>query len=171
MMQSDTNVPTRPASDNSNAAASTAYVTGAIATAIAGLPPFPPSPIPAGTVMVFYQASAPSGWTAVSLNDRALRVVNAGGTGGTTGGTNAFSTVFAQTVVGSHTLALSEIPGHTHTVGDDSLTLSPGGAGFALSGSAQNTTFDSGSAGGGGAHNHTITMAIAYIDVIVCSKN
>lgn len=63
--------------------------------------------IPSGTVMVFYQASAPTGWTAVAANDKFLRVVTAGGTGGTTGGTVAASTSLAHT----HTVA-----SHTHTI-------------------------------------------------------
>lgn len=70
--------------------------------------------IPAGTVMVFYQASAPTGWTAVAVNDKFLRVVTAGGTGGTTGGTVAASTSLAHT----HTLA------HTHDMQDHTHTLS-----------------------------------------------
>lgn len=53
--------------------------------------------IPAGTVMVFYQAAAPTGWTAVAVNDKFLRVVTAGGTGGTTGGTVAASTSLVHT--------------------------------------------------------------------------
>jgi hypothetical protein len=63
------------------------------------------SPIPAGSVMVFYQAVAPTGWTqvtTVALNDSALRIVT--GSGGTTGGVSAFSTVFAnQTPTGTVT--------------------------------------------------------------------
>lgn len=38
--------------------------------------------IPAGTAMSFYQSSAPVGWTAIALNDKFLRVVTAGGSGG-----------------------------------------------------------------------------------------
>jgi hypothetical protein len=54
-----------------------------------------------GTVMVFYQASAPTGWTQVtSATDKALRVVD-DGTGGTTGGT--------------HGLTASPSTSHTHT--------------------------------------------------------
>jgi hypothetical protein len=67
------------------------------------------TPIPAGTVMVFYQSAAPLGWTQVTTqNDKALRVVS--GSGGVAGGTNPFSTVMAQTVTGSHTLSLAEAP-------------------------------------------------------------
>jgi hypothetical protein len=61
------------------------------------------SPIPAGSVMLFYQSVAPTGWTQVTtagLDDSALRIVT--GSGGTTGGTTAFSTVFTnQTPTGS----------------------------------------------------------------------
>ena len=77
-----------------------------------------------GTSMLFYQAAAPVGWTKQSINDKALRVVS--GSGGSTGGTTAFSTVFAaRTPAGtiamsgstaSHTLTLAEIPSHTHFV-------------------------------------------------------
>jgi hypothetical protein len=158
-------VPTRPASDNSNAAASTAYVTAAIAAI-----PVTPSPIPAGTAMVFYQASAPSGWTSVSLNDRALRVVSAGGSGGTGGGSNAFSTVFAQTVVGSHTLSTAEIPAHAHAIQEITGCCVTQTKTAQANGSVP-TTQSTDNAGGGGSHNHSITMQILFSDVIVCTKN
>ncbi|WP_051003003.1 hypothetical protein [Bradyrhizobium elkanii] len=65
--------------------------------------------VPSGTVMLFYQAAAPVGWTKVTTqNDKALRVVS--GSGGVAGGTNPFSTVMAQTNVGGHTLTASELP-------------------------------------------------------------
>ncbi len=70
--------------------------------------------IPSGTRMVFYQASAPVGWTAVALNDKFLRVVTAGGTGGSTGGTVAASTSLAHT----HTVA-----NHDHSLGSHSHTI------------------------------------------------
>lgn len=77
------------------------YVDGAVLGASGGFP--------AGTVMLFYQASAPLTWTKLTTqNDKALRVVS--GSGGVSGGTNAFSTVMAQTVVGNHTLTLAETP-------------------------------------------------------------
>jgi len=63
-----------------------------------------------GTKMVFYQASAPTGWTAVpAISDRFLRTVSGGTTGGTTGGSglNPSSTI---TLAHSHT-----VDGHTHT--------------------------------------------------------
>jgi hypothetical protein len=61
-----------------------------------------------GTAIVFYQASAPTGWTkSTANNDKALRVVS-GGTGGSSGGTTAFSTVFA-----SRTIAQANLPNVT----------------------------------------------------------
>lgn len=70
--------------------------------------------IPSGTKMVFYQASPPTGWTAVAVNDKFLRVVTSGGTGGTTGGSVAASTSLAHThTVDSHT---HTGPSHTHSV-------------------------------------------------------
>jgi len=51
-------------------------------------------PIPSGTVMLFWQANAPTGWTKItSQNDKAFRVVS--GSGGGTGGDVAFETAFA----------------------------------------------------------------------------
>jgi hypothetical protein len=72
----------------------------------------------AGTVILFYQAAAPTGWTQVtSLNDYDLRLVS--GTGGTTGGTTAYSTVFSNQTptitVGSYTLTTADIPSHSHS--------------------------------------------------------
>jgi hypothetical protein len=68
--------------------------------------------IPAGTVMVFYQETAPVGWTKLTdNNDKALRVVS-GATGGSAGGTVAFSTSLAHT----HTVA-----GHTHGIPEASI--------------------------------------------------
>lgn len=72
--------------------------------------------IPSGTKMVFYQASAPVGWTAVAVNDKFLRVVTAGGTGGSTGGSGLTpsSTI---TLAHIHTVAAHthDLANHTHT--------------------------------------------------------
>lgn len=72
--------------------------------------------IPSGTKMVFYQASAPVGWTAVAVNDKFLRVVTSGGTGGSTGGSGLTpsSTI---TLAHIHTVAAHthDLANHTHT--------------------------------------------------------
>jgi hypothetical protein len=123
---------------------------------------------PAGTVMLFYQAAAPTGWTqVVTQNDKALRVVS--GAGGVAGGTNAFSTVFAQSATGAKTLAIADIPAHPHSgtsgQGQANGTSNLGNSDYA------NTSYTTGLAGGGGSHAHTMLMSISYIDLILASKN
>lgn len=158
-----------------------------------------------GTKMLFQQTSAPTGWTKdTSHNDKALRI-----TSGTvsTGGSVAFETAFAsQTPAGSisnsvsgstasHTLSVSEIPSHTHTISgtytrDDG---SPPGGHFPH-GSARGTTgvsisnfldLTNSSTGGGGGHTHgagslavtssfsgtAINLDVQFVDVIICTKD
>lgn len=72
---------------------------------------------PSGTVMLFAQTAAPTGWTKITThNDKALRVVSGAAS---SGGTVAFSTAFASQAVagtvGDTTLTSSQIPSHTHT--------------------------------------------------------
>jgi hypothetical protein len=70
------------------------YLTTNGSSASWGTVTIPASAIPAGTVMLFFQANAPTGWTKVtSQNDKAFRVVS--GSGGGTGGSVAFETAFA----------------------------------------------------------------------------
>ena len=141
----------------------------------------------AGTVLLFYQAAAPTGWTQVTTqNNKALRVVS--GTGGGTGGSVAFTTAFASQAVsgsvgtsGATTLSTSQIPSHTHTWGP--LVNGTGGptAGLDVTNGSNNGPFDgtTGAAGGGGSHTHSggtftgtaINLAVQYIDIILCSKN
>lgn len=78
---------------------------------------------PSGTKMLFNQAAAPTGWTKqTSVDNAALRVVS-GKTGGGTGGSLAFSTLFAtgravslSGNVGATTLTAAQIPSHYHYV-------------------------------------------------------
>lgn len=170
------NAPTPTAGTNNTQVATTAYVQAAISALGAGFA--------SGTVMLFYQAAAPTGWTQVTThNDKALRVVS--GAGGGSGGTNPFSTVMAQTTVGNHTLVVGEVPNLNATV-STSVFICTATAGWS-SNTAQGTAFfvpvPGGSVGsiqsmsgattngGGGAHNHPITMAMQYIDIILASKN
>lgn len=158
-----------------------------------------PGSIPSGSVMCFWQASAPAGWTQnASQNDKALRVVN--GAGGVSGGTNPFSSVMAQTVTGNHTLALSELPAGIASSSSQSINVAlssgtfpisaywslqsgtPGGTPYMSQAGPSGNSYSGGMGGtntisvtsgntGGGAHSHPITMAIQYIDVILASKN
>lgn len=70
---------------------------------------------PSGTVMLFVQSTAPTGWTkSTAHNDKALRVVSGSVS---SGGSVAFSTVFSnarEVTVGSTTLSISQIPSHDH---------------------------------------------------------
>lgn len=133
---------------------------------------------PAGTTTLFYQAAAPLGWTKLTTqNDKALRVVS--GSGGVSGGTNSFSSVMAQTVVGNTTLSTAQLSSHSHapTTGGgnyiDITNINTGVQGFAAGTSFTAASYDNstGLTGTGSAHNHTITMSIQYIDLILASKN
>lgn len=124
------------------------------------------APFDTGTLMLFQQTTAPVGWTKQTThNDKALRVVS--GTA-SSGGTNAFSTVMAQTVVGGTAISIAQMPAHSHTnLGPLTQTLQPGGVNI---GTAQGST-TTGSTGGGASHDHTITMNIQYVDLIIARKD
>lgn len=68
----------------------------------------------AGTVMLFNQTAAPTGWTkSVTHNDKALRVVSGAAS---SGGATAFTSVFGSgKSTSSYTLLAADIPAHTHT--------------------------------------------------------
>jgi hypothetical protein len=132
--------------------------------------------IPSGTIMLFQQTAAPTGFTKLtSENNKALRVVS--GTA-STGGSNSFTDAFnsSKTVSGttgssgvsisgstaSHTLSVSEIPSHSHThpghrMGqgirhEDGVDRIPqrGDQG------TQSGTYTFSSTGGGGGHSHGV---------------
>lgn len=74
----------------------------------------PSGNIPVGTIMLFNQTSAPTGWTKLTDQDnKGLRVVS-GAVG--TGGSVSFTTVFSTTATNSYTLSTTEIPAHTHSL-------------------------------------------------------
>lgn len=140
---------------------------------------------PSGTVMLFAQTTAPTGWTKLTThNDKALRVVS--GTAGS-GGTTAFTSVFASRTpagtvsgtntagaVGNTTLTLAQIPAHSHGVNDPghshtyqgrftSDTVASGARAVTdtttetRTTSAASTGISIQNSGGGGAHNHPFT--------------
>lgn len=146
------------------------------------------SAFPSGTKMLFHQSAAPTGWTKqTSIDDSALRVVS-GDTGGGTGGSVAFSTLFAtgKTVslsgnVGATTLTVSQMPSHSHVQRKGSInnngdiTIIAGHS--ATSTTQSNTNTSTASTGGSGSHTHTlsgtasIALNVKYTDVIICSKD
>lgn len=118
---------------------------------------------PAGTVMLFVQTAAPTGWTkSVTHDNKALRVVS--GTVGS-GGSVAFTTVFGRVATDAHTLTTSEMPSHNHSAPTNSGT---GGHGWYYYSAGDQ--YGSSYAGGGGSHSHSIDMRVQYVDVIVATK-
>lgn len=124
----------------------------------------------AGTAMLFIQSSAPTGWTKQTThNDKVLRIVSGSAS---SGGTNSFSTVMGQTVVGGTAISIAQMPahGHSYSKGSKSGAADDGGTSGALwqDSLVGDTT---GSQGGGQTHNHTITMAMQYVDAIIATRN
>lgn len=149
-----------------------------------------------GTVMLFRQTAAPTGWTkdTTNFNDSALRVV----TGSvSSGGTQGFTTAFAsQTPAGSistaglsagaTTLTTAQMPSHKHDLNKyyranifypvDYGSIANGEGTSAVNSDAIANT------GGGGSHSHSISgsatftgtainLAVKYCDVIFATKD
>ena len=151
--------------------------------------------IDAGTIMLFCQAAAPTGWTKITTqNDKALRIVS-GTTGGTAGGTLGLS----GGVTHSHTVAshVHAIP-HKHgvpimrntsdgyvkvpstaagwnqgTVTSDQTYSSLSPAGGSTSSEEWYKSMDTDTANSSGATSTTDEQSpvIAYLDVIQASKD
>jgi hypothetical protein len=125
---------------------------------------------PSGTVMLFVQTAAPTGWTKSTTHDnKALRVVSGSAS---SGGSVAFTTAFASGLTaGNTTLSTTQIPSHTHptNIYGFSPCSSPFAGAFSGDGNSQIT---SGATGGGSSHNHTIpSFAVSYVDVIIATAN
>lgn len=155
--------------------------------------------MPAATVMILGQATAPIGWTLViSVNDRMLRVVS--GVGGGSGGSQPLSAGVGLTH--SHTVPVSS--SHVHNILDHAHDLLRGSSVYTVNGGASlrlseavtgtrlattqigggpvtiyktiTTVSGGGNCDAGGIHTHTLPSALtdvilAYVDVIQCSKN
>lgn len=137
----------------------------------------PASAFPSGTVMLFVQTNAPTGWTkSTTHNNKALRVVS--GTA-SSGGSVAFTTAFAsQSVsgtVGATTLSTSQIPSHGHNTGSFNPSVSGSFNGtFHINNGGNNISTQN--TGGGGSHDHSFTgtainLAVQYVDVIIATKD
>ena len=129
--------------------------------------------IPAGSLMLFQQSSAPTGWTKATAHDnKALRVVTGSAS---SGGSNTFAAAFnndqtvsgttsstSVTITGStaaHTLSIAEMPAHTHTEGgtQEFGTTSSTSTGVRNTGnSSPGNQFETQSTGGGGSHSHDV---------------
>ena len=144
-----------------------------------------------GTKMVFYQASAPTGWTqdtASALSNTVMSVVT--GTGGGTGGSTSYFSSFLATTdktgaqpaapvtgsvsgtVGGHTLSTPEIASHAHGISPVSVARATN-PGNVLIGppSAPSSVPPTQPAGGGGSHSHpfsgSLSSATADVSVTV----
>tara|TARA_R100000353_G_scaffold20274_1_gene18369 strand:+ start:6809 stop:7855 length:1047 start_codon:yes stop_codon:yes gene_type:complete len=139
------------------------------------------SSIPSGTTAMFFQGSAPSGWTQntdASINTSTMRVVT--GTGGGTGGSDAFASTFVSSKTtasgdisftdtsgasapsnfsaGATTVSTPQIASHTHTwvQGTFSPLRNQGVNSMNVPGGSA-----SGSTGGGGSHSHSFSGSLA----------
>jgi len=136
--------------------------------------------IPQSKSSVFWQGTAPVGWTkSTAHNNKALRVVS--GAGGGSGGSSTFSSAFPTTTqksfnvtltvagtVGNRTLTTPQIPSHnhpgssmgslsdtanhTHAYRKSILTPAPNG------GPTDRATHGSGTTQPSGTHNHPLTI-------------
>jgi hypothetical protein len=134
--------------------------------------------IPAGTVMPFFQAAAPTGWTKITThNNKMLRVVS--GSGGGSGGIHS-------------PILMDKIPSHTHVwtgavAGDGAHThtyTAPNYVGPVQGGTGNDAVQNKYDAAvtSSSTHTHTVSGTNAvpagainwqplYIDMIICSKN
>jgi hypothetical protein len=132
--------------------------------------------IPKNSFTFFHQASAPTFWERITThNNKTLRVVS--GTGGGSGGTQPFTTVFAtkpysasgsfSVSIGGHTLTTAQLPSHNHSGGGTTFNAVPasfnpdgsfagwnGGDVGRAGGWNRSGGGDSGATGGGGSHTH-----------------
>jgi hypothetical protein len=136
--------------------------------------------------MLFQQSTAPTGWTKLTdHNDKSLRVVS--GTAGS-GGSVVFSTAFASRAVssvaaagtvGSTTLTTTQMPSHNHGLYTNVTAYGYGTGSQGVPLTTGGINYNTGSSGGGGAHahaftgtahDHTLDMAVQYLDVIRAQK-
>lgn len=134
--------------------------------------------IPSGTVMVFAQPSAPSGWNFNgAYTDRILRCASSGAQ---TGGSVSITSLSTNT--GSCTLTIEQMPRHTHRItGDDRMgqyspyckyeNPQPPGQDWGSGGVEGGAAFTIEYVGGGQGHSHTLSISPKYVDVIFASKN
>jgi hypothetical protein len=104
--------------------------------------------IPAGTVMLFVQTAAPTGWTKSTTHDnKALRVVSgAASSGGSVAFTTAFASQAVTGTVASYTLTTSDIPSHNHSASSSSSVSDPGHA-HSYTGVSGSNSYNAGTGG------------------------
>lgn len=123
-----------------------------------------PAAFPSGTIMLFVQTAAPTGWVKnTNHNNKALRVVS-----GTAG--QGTSTDFVSSTLGGTSLSVAQMPSHNHAV---SYATGSGFTGFGVTPSPD-VSFQTAliqAAGSGASHNHSLTLSVNYVDTIICTKS
>ena len=147
--------------------------------------------IPSGSVMLFVQTAAPTGWTKSTTHDnKALRVVS--GTA-SSGGSSAFTTAFGTPSVsgsvslsgsvGSTTLSTAQLASHNHSLTYLSynqceptkyyeVSQSPGFSSARTTGSTgSNSSHSHSFSGSGSLSSATASINVQYVDVIIATKD
>lgn len=149
--------------------------------------------VPSGTVMVFHQNSAPTGWSkSTSHNNKAMRIVS-GNVG--SGGSNNFSTAFNSSrgtsggSVSNHTITTAQMPSHTHTGRTRNHDVNNSGSQGYPAGDqhnahrttdrAHNRNMATGThtnTGSSNSHNHgfsnpSFNLNVRYVDFIICTRS
>ncbi|NGZ94934.1 MAG: hypothetical protein CV089_02165 [Nitrospira sp. WS110] len=119
-----------------------------------------------GTKMLFAQTAAPVGWTKDVVHDnKALRLVSGAAS---SGGSNAFTTVFNATFqTDGHSLTAAQNGPHHHP---NSIVYG-GGPSVTGDGPTPVSTASANDSGSGEAHAHGMSMNVAYVDVIIATKD
>jgi hypothetical protein len=136
---------------------------------------------PQSTSWIFYQSSAPTGWTQVTThNNKALRVVS--GSGGGSAGTSSFTTIMSTLSVAGGTLSSSnstggtalatpQLPSHTHPSNGVAMNAVPAnfnpdggftgwnGGDVVRSGGWTRNSPGTGNEGSGGSHSHPFSAS------------
>ena len=149
--------------------------------------------VPSGTVMVFRQNSAPTGWTkSTSHNNKAMRIVSGNvGSGGSNGFTTALNSSRGTSggSVSNHTLTTAQMPSHTHTGRARNHDVNNSGSQGYPAGDAHNAhrttdrphnrnmaTGTHTNTGSTNSHNHgfsnpSINLNVQYLDFIICTRS
>ena len=128
--------------------------------------------IPTDTIMIFYQASAPTGWTvqtAAAYNDVAVMTTSTPAGGGSAGGAAHATGTWTQP---GHALSLAEMPSHRHvSYGRKRYEDDDNDLWREIMGTTGNYNTHTGYAGSGTSHNHGTTWRPKALWFIVCAKD
>jgi len=137
------------------------------------------NPFPSGTIMLFGQNAAPTGWTRkADWQDNAMLCYAASGNIGSGGGVDPQAT--HTHAGGSHALTVAEMPSHDHNVKHYYYSMMGGSGAYSVCRPLNGDTgpvangMSEDSVGGGSAHDHGNTGANTapyYQEVIAATKD